>query len=220
MWNWGKWPRLVVAGDPVTEEQADSILIRTMSWWLMFCNDKAWLAQVRAIATEAGLPMEPDRYAYTDHDAHLHETFRVWRPAFEKIAQRCGFLEYLSLDQLANDRILSSHLGWCSWSGVIGTVRSVGKDPGVDEIGEKWQQIAAAFPYLRLSAEVTAESGGREGAVRYEVADGAASWAESAHLPALEPPAAWVAEYEATDLMNERGVDPDRLRRALRSVLA
>jgi hypothetical protein len=36
-----KWPRLIVVGDDVTEEQANEILVRTNQWWLC-SNDRHW----------------------------------------------------------------------------------------------------------------------------------------------------------------------------------
>lgn len=41
-----KWPRLLVTGTPVTEEQANEILVRTANLWLLPGNDRDWTATV------------------------------------------------------------------------------------------------------------------------------------------------------------------------------
>jgi len=219
MQDLGKWPRLVVAGDPVTPQQADSILIRTMGWNCMFANDKQWLAEVRAIVAEAGVPVEPTRDDYASHDDYLKVLWGQHRPAFDAFTERHGMLPWLGVGELGTDKILGNR-GWCSWSGTIGCVQNIGKYPGCDSLLEDWQQIAAAFPYLRLSAEVTPEDGTHADAVRYEVAQGKAAMAASGHLPELDAPAAWYAEQEAVPPFLERGVTPDRLRQALRNALS
>lgn len=191
-----KWPLLLVTGEPVTEEQANDILIRTDSWSLM-TNDKSWQRQVIEL---------------TGHELAEHG----WGFADDRAFRR----EYkvLDLHYLANARIMSSWIGgpkgWCDWDGTIGTSNyNIGKWPTVEEVEEDWTAITEAFPYLDLQAQLIPEEGeAGYAAVEWHVKDGSVEQVESTKLLRRPTDAGFVALFTRG---GERGVQPDRLEVAL-----
>ena len=112
-----KWPRLLVTGRRVSEDQANEILIRTDDWWLS-TNDRQWEAEIKRIAVDvAGMPVEPrrDQTGYGDEGMDLFREYYAAREAWRK---SLGILE---LGYLSNSRIVSSWIGgphgWCDWTG-------------------------------------------------------------------------------------------------------
>ncbi len=206
-----KWPRLLVVGDPVTEAQADEILIRTNEWRTPFSNDKNWLATVENIAAEFGRPREPQRTG--NHDTYMAELREHW-PQMQAWHDRLGILE---LAYLGNDRIMSAWIGgpkgWCDWDGTIGcSVFNIGKWPSDDEVTADWQTIAAAFPFLRLTAQCVDEEGEGRLAAEWRVEAGRVTYVDEPSEP-ISP----VSEVDAL-LPGERGVSEVRLRQAFERV--
>lgn len=198
-----KWPRLLVAGEDVTREQANDILIRTNSPYLS-CNDKAW---VRVVADAYGIPLGE----YGDPD------WRATRVVYEQLG--CLDLHYLS-----NDRVMSSWIGgphgWCGWDGTIGcSSYNIGKWPTVEEVQEDLDAIAEAWPFLNLHLQLLTDEGDGEIAATWAVKEGEAYLVE---------PVGHVAErleLSETQILGrlmfvggERGVSPERLREALQQV--
>lgn len=143
-----KWPALIVHGDPVTKEQAAEIIIRTdyatASGWGPSCNDKPWNLALRKAM---GLPADP-----YDKSIEWQERERIGREFRDSIGA-------LDLEYLHNERIASSYVGgpsgWCSWGGTVGLRdKNIGKWPSVAEVHYEWKRIAAAFPFLRLRAQL------------------------------------------------------------------
>jgi len=204
----GKWPRLIVAGQPVTEAQADEILIRTCVLYYLHCNDHDWDHIVA-------------RIVFKDERAAEHDF------PFQRMRDRVEELGVLNLAYLETYRISSSWIGgprgWCDWDGRIGSVYNVGKWPSVEEIGDEWSQIAAAFPYLDLTAQLVSGEGIGQLCGQWRVKDGVAAAEAPGEL--LVPPAqqekaadAAIAHFFAERLFNpgsERGVSPERLQRAV-----
>jgi len=134
-----KWPACVVTGQPVTEEQAAEILIRTDSWYIG-TNDKAWEAQIMHIAN-----IEASAGGY-GADWESTQAFKTRH-------------QILELSYLSNDRIASCYVGgpngWCAWDGTIGqTDKNIGKWPDVETVYNEWCQIAEAFPFLNLRCQL------------------------------------------------------------------
>lgn len=139
-----KWPGLVVVGKKVTPEQAAEIIVRTDSTLLYgpSGNDKQW---VRELGAAMGLTVEPG-------DGH-------WFPDWREVAKVRESVRGLDLEYLCNDRISSAYIGgpkgWVGWDGFVGcNTFNVGKWPGCDDIYREWEQIAAAFPFLSLRAQL------------------------------------------------------------------
>lgn len=166
----GKWPLLVVAGTPVTHEQANDILIRTNNWVGGHTNSKDWRAWVAELV---GQPLEPDYWGEEISTRFDMLKIHMWNQ--KRFLKELGAPE---LEHLANERIYSSWIGgakgWCNWDGTIGTSNyNVGKWPGIDEIGQEWERIAKAFPYLKLRSQLFPDEGkGDWPAVEYIVGYG------------------------------------------------
>lgn len=134
-----KWPACVVAGQPVTEEQAAEIIIRTDSWYIG-TNDKAWEAQIM-------------------HIANIEASERGYGANWESTEAFKTRHRVLELGYLTNDRIASCYVGgpngWCDWDGTISqTDKNIGKWPDVQDAYNEWCLIAEAFPFLNLRCQL------------------------------------------------------------------
>ena len=97
-----KWPRLVVAGQPVSEEQADEILIRTASLPLTWAtNDHQLETTIAAVFAEFGAPLDTRDETYSGRHVSSYRAHVEW-------ARRVGILD---LSYLHNSRIASSWIG-------------------------------------------------------------------------------------------------------------
>lgn len=203
----GKWPHLIVVGQPVTEAQADEILIRTCVLYYLHCNDHEWDHIVARIV------FKNERAAETDFP-------------FQQVRDRVEELGVLNLQYLKTYRIASSWIGgprgWCDWDGRIGSAYNIGKDPSVEEVGGEWSEIAAAFPYLDLTAQLVSEDGTGRLCGQWRVKDGVAT--EETPGARLMQPKQQQQESEAVIKRfaeqlftpgSERGVSPERLQQAV-----
>lgn len=206
-----KWPALLVAGEPVTADQAAEILVRTCPSYL-FANDKAWLREVKSTL---GIPSPGDdretaRYGSMEWEA---EKF-AWR-ALGHIGD---------LNHLHNNRIVSTWIGgsygWCDWDGTIGCANyNIGKWPSVEEVRDDWAKIAAAFPYLQLRAQLMSGETCEEDAIpliEYTVARGEVQVSEPAaqiRPPVPVPDSQIIARMVLPG--GERGCTPEQLRHAV-----
>jgi len=133
-----KWPALVVVGEPITEDQAAEIILKTSSLFFS-SNDKEFCAQLyESMGVETN-----------DHG---------W-PDFDKLREIRKSIGGLSLEYLGNQRIVSSWVGgphgWCSWNGRIGSANyNIGKYPSASGILDEWKTVAKSFPYLKLGAQL------------------------------------------------------------------
>lgn len=207
----GKWPRLVIVGEPVTPEQASVILIRTQVYGLSGWDDREWKCRAEKAL---GLP-DSCVFKLYQHDpegvnAIWHDEDDAW--------ERLGCLR---LNYLWNDRIVNGAThgqGWCTWDGRIGDTRwnVGGKWPEIGEVTEEWRLIAEAFPFLRLSCQVVADLGadGYGGvAAQWHVADGLVRQVD------IGPLLAEVEEDPWHDGVPERDITLEQLNRAVRWTL-
>lgn len=204
-----KWPRLLVIGQPVTEQQANEIIIRTTTWRYLFTNDKEWAT---AIHRAAGITMR-DNNCWPDMEA-----------ANAFVADMC----VLPLEYLANHRIVSPHIigphGWCDWDGTIACWDyNIGKWPTIETVWEEWVTIADAFPYLNLTAQLVPREGAApQPVVEFRVFGGRVSVRPSPPRQIHE--AGDVSEARVIHRLlapgGERGVTLDRLNTALAQVRA
>jgi hypothetical protein len=192
-----KWPLLLVTGKPVTEEQADDILLRTSAgYW--HTNDRQWRADVSRIL---GVPLD-------DHGDFGWRDLAAWRKS----------IGALDLHHLSNGRIMSSWIGgpkgWCDWDGRIGCGNwNIGKWPEVAEIEEDLAAISAAWPFLDMRVQLIDDEGDGQLCGEWRVWDG--QWTETEPGPRIDEPDLNV-EAAAISLIfassgRERGVSPDRL---------
>lgn len=196
-----KWPLLLVTGDPVTEQQANEILIRTDSWTLS-TNDREWEAAAWSITG-----LVPDRYG---------------RPGWSAVNSFCNDLGVLNLSYLANERITSAWIGgphgWCDWDGTIGTANyNIGKWPGVDDVTGDWTEIAEAFPYLNLRAQLIPDEGeAAMPAVEWRIANGSVQTDEAPTRMLRRPHDPQL--FTLFQPGRERGVSLERLALAMEQV--
>lgn len=145
-----KWPALIVHGERVTKLQAAEILFRTngLDFW---SNSKRLENELRAIF---GLVPESD-FADIPFQERLEMSRREWT-AIADLEEKYGML---NLEYLRNSRIVSAFIGgphgWVDWDGVVFTNSyNIGKWPDVTTVAAEWGQIAEAFPYLDLTAQL------------------------------------------------------------------
>ncbi|OLT25850.1 hypothetical protein BJF83_22480 [Nocardiopsis sp. CNR-923] len=137
----GKWPRLLVAGDPVTPDQADDIIIRTTPVWRLSYAQ----GQTRtALYDMFGLRPHP-----TVPDA----------PDLESVRAANAALGILGLNHLHNERIVSAWIGglrgWCAWDGHIGaSTYNVGPNPVADDVAHDLHLIAETWPHLNMRVQL------------------------------------------------------------------
>lgn len=197
-----KWPRLLVAGQPITEEQANEILVRTMPYSL-FTNDRDWERQVCEVL---GVDLDPK------HGMTNHESLKAARESL-----RCLDLHYLE-----NWRIASSWIGgpkgWCGWDGTIGCANyNIGKWPSVEDVTEDWLAIAAEWPFLDLRAQLVPDEGEADApAVEWLVRDGAVTTMTGSIELLRRPEDPFVLSVLIRG--GERGVAIGRLRAAVAQV--
>lgn len=165
-----KWPGLLVAGNPVTSDQAIEILFRTADLDHMYTNDRAW----------AKLAHEIMGFQTVNYDD------RNYTKAWDHNKNRAEELGCIPLEYLENDRIASAWIGgmkgWCNWNGEIRAAEfNIGKYPSLEEVFNEWQAIAQAFPFLNLRAQLLDREIGEEAdeptrpAVEFLVQDGEVS---------------------------------------------
>lgn len=212
-----KWPRLLVVGEPVTEEQADHILIRT-AYPHPFSNDHGWEATIDKLYAEFGMPPEPGFTAPAEDRHHWYTDVDNWQ-------KQVGILD---LSYLHNHRIASAWLGgpygWCDWSGAIGcSTWNIGKWPSTEDVTSDWTMIADAFPFLDLTAQLVEEEGEGELCGQWWVEGGRVRYDDHPRQRIAEP--AGLDEETVLSVVRvpasvrERGVTVDRLRLALSRVV-
>ncbi len=201
-----KWPALVVVGNKVTKEQAEEILIRTTPTYFG-CNDKPWEDKIGEV------------FGFKKDKLHGFDWKSVQTVADE--------LDILQLSYLSNERICSAWIGgphgWCDWNGNIGCGNyNIGKWPSVKSVAEDWKQIAEAFPFLTLKAQLFSGETSEEGVkplVEFGVSNGEA-WVTDPGDTIGHP-----HELTEQDMMRrftapfgERGCDETTLRRAVEAL--
>jgi hypothetical protein len=200
-----KWPRLLVMGLPVTREQTNEIIFRTTDWAFQRCNLRDWQLIAQQALTE--ITDAPDFSRY-DREA---------------MAQWEGKYDILPVNYLVNRRVMSSWFGgahgWCNWDGqIFAADYNIGKWPLVSEVEDEWRVIAAAFPYLKLRAQLLPDEGDSEAAVEFFVEAGEVR-TTTENVETLQLRRRTVEELYRSgpvrDRAHERGVSLDRLREVL-----
>lgn len=162
-----KWPGCDVDGDPVTEEQANEILVRTASTWFL-TNDHWFKEHVERVFYRAiDKEKEWGDFWWVDppYDPSELEPFEIKSERYERKGLYSELMGMLDLDYLRNHRVCSSYIGgphgWCDWDGrIYQRNKNVGKWPDAMSIYNEWATIAKAFPYLRLQCRILAHEAG------------------------------------------------------------
>lgn len=216
----GKWPTMVVSGDPLTREQTNEVLLRTSHrrYWNL-TNDRAWEKDINDIV---GIEVAEHRTGFEERLAVLARN--------ESRYDELGFLHlsYTHNSQIASAYIFGPH-GWLNWDGVItgNMPYNVGKHPDEEELLEDWTQIAKAFPYLNLTVQFFAErtldesESEKEVLLEIQVQNGEAVSVEtpSASLLVDFPPFSLDGMTDnLRSAYRERGVSAERLIEAVKQV--
>lgn len=200
-----KWPRLLVTGDQVTEDQANEILVRTNRWWL-WINDQDWQRQIYNLIG----------VAFDKHLVPEREPLRAFEEAHGVLD-----LHYLDNARVASSWIGGPH-GWCDWDGIISACTyNIGKWPSAGEVLDDCRVIAAAFPYLNLRAQLAPDEGAASPVIEFRIDGGTVTWTTDPTELVTAP-----AELSMDTVMRrmtlfggERGVTRERLAEALHQVL-
>ncbi|WP_267716679.1 hypothetical protein [Streptomyces sp. CoH17] len=215
--EYDKWPRLLVEGEKVTEEQANEIIIRTTEFGYLMSNDREWKSQVFEI-----LGVETDNHNY---------------PRMRWINEARQKVRSLRLNYLYNSRIMSSNLvgphGWCNWDGSIKTYNyNIGKWPSQSEVLCELEEIAHAFPFLQMRVQIV--NGFDQEYIDPQIADEFRVW--NGHVELVEKHTDLIGPNTPSDMPasteelvvplifraefthRERGVTPERLKVAWKQV--
>lgn len=154
-----KWPQMLVWGQSVSAEQAQDIIFRTDCFFTdtyalsggnnHHWNEWAWkqlgLSDIQSVAER--LP-EGQKWIFLE-------------AASEHFKKLSGHVEcsYVSNRWASCSYIYGPH-GWVHPNGAIGYVDNIGKWPSAPEVYADWKALAAAFPFLNLTA--TLMSGERD----------------------------------------------------------
>ncbi|MFJ3249147.1 hypothetical protein [Streptomyces sp. NPDC086782] len=197
--------RLLVTGQPVTEQQANDILIRTANLWLLHTNDRDRTDIVGPLlGIESG-------------------NLGQWAP--DSVRAAVGRLRCLDLQWLHTSRIASSWVGgphgWCDWDGTIGCFNyAIAKWPDVESITQEWRQIAAAFRYLDLTAQLVDDETPGTLAGEWRVRAGRVEFTPDPAESITEPCARPADFFDRFLPHGERGVSLTRLRAAVAQALS
>jgi hypothetical protein len=211
-----KWPRLVVAGKPVTPAQAEEIILRTQDWYDLGTNDREWELAVHAVAQRYGYPPP---VPWWDEERAQPDAYKARQVALAAWKAEWGVLDLAYLD---TDRIASAWIGgpkgWVDWDGSIGCrTYNIGKWPSEEEVLADWQAIAAAWPFLELRAQLWPDEGEAPPVVEFRVANGDVLVLHEVTDP-LEPQP--LREFRALYDGGERGTTLARLEGAFARVNA
>lgn len=214
-----KWSGLLVKGKKVTIEQAKEICIRTNSRW-MSSNHR--IKNIEFINALYGVNLKPnenkndllDAFRLEKTGNHLEYDWEAYDNCIADAEDKYGLL---NLDYLENSRVsscwVSGHHGWCNWDGIIFTREyNIGKRPSVESVYDEWKEIAIAFPYLNLRAQLLDKEIGENDAkpvVEYIVKNGKVK---------MVVPKALLLEPEPSNLFDrsEIGVSLDYFKDALK----
>lgn len=150
----GKFPVVIAVGDTLTREQTNEVMLRTNHWYLGG-NDDAWnemVAHILGLADKLNANLREFPDGSTDWD---------WEYRYELTHEFGDGIKTLKLFALDNQAINSTRFGadhsWLNWSGQIRARYNEGsKWTSIEQAETDWRDIAAAFPFLRLRAQLAA----------------------------------------------------------------
>jgi hypothetical protein len=148
-----KWPTLLVKGDPVTQDQAAEIILRTDSYFKWMSSNAD--AYDREFVTMFDRPYDGHgvgKCKWIDEIGNFQERCiadNAWHEKLNRIQ-----LEYMGNSQICSSWIGGPH-GWCDWEGNISTSNyNIGKWPSCEEVYDEWVRIAKSFPFLNLKCQL------------------------------------------------------------------
>lgn len=198
-----KWPGLLVTGENITPAQAEQVILRTEQWY--GSNEHAWDNYLKDELTARGFKV--DTYGERRYVSPL-----------QNVDKGCVPLGYLYNAQISSSWVGGAH-GWCDWSGkIFSNNYNIGKWPSVLEVLNEWKEIARAFPFLDLTAQLLSGEIGEEDivpVVNFRIKSGEA---------VAQPSNGLLVSPNTTDiwpellLRKERGCSKETIDRALNNV--
>lgn len=148
----GKHPRLLATGEPLTREQANEVMMRTIDWSFVACNDAEWQHMVASIL---GWYDRHDEVCDDDECVQYWAWVREHRAITEVYGQSIGAL---GLESLANESIMSSghrdrHDGWLRWDGTVRGSWIADRYTEIDDLAAEVAALAEAFPFLSMHVQ-------------------------------------------------------------------
>lgn len=143
-----KWPMLKIAGDSVTPEQAQDIILRTDGFFTEldgYSNHREFAADYRRLAF-GGLF---DHLLSNDQERDWKEIYQT--QATLRAHLKCVITHYIH-NTWADSSYVGGPYGWCHPDGTIAYSHNVGKWPSAEEIYEDLEAIAQAWPFLKMQA--------------------------------------------------------------------
>jgi len=166
-----KWPQMRVIGEPISEELAKEIIIRTDRFFdsCHSSNSHNFDKQCRKIF---GIPEQPQLYKEwqtvfgifdnklaTDDEKEWAENERdrlrdiednYWG-FFDRLHKEIGYISdsYIMNSWFSSCFIFGPH-GWMNPDGTIGFIDNIGKWPDVEAVYNYWKKIAKEYPMLKI----------------------------------------------------------------------
>lgn len=167
-----KWPQMRIIGEPVSEELAKEIIIRTDKFFdsMHSSNSHNFDKECRKIF---GIPEQPNLYGkwqkvfdiFDKKDAATKDELewankerdrlrdiedRYW-DFFDKLHKDIGYIsdEYIYNSWFSSCFIFGPH-GWMNPDGTIGYIDNIGKWPDVESVYNYWVKIAKEYPMLKI----------------------------------------------------------------------
>lgn len=145
-----KWPQMIVNGERISIPQAREIIRRTDLFFAHASDEPS------SLILRAGFRMPP--YRSWDGNPVAAKDIRDFYAACESWRTAWGWIggEYLYNDWI-HSAYISGATGWCHPDGWIEHHGTVGKYPSTEELLKEWNDIAGAFPFLKLDVTLMDE---------------------------------------------------------------
>lgn len=208
-----KRPLLLVRGRSITPEQADVVILRTAGIASgVHCNEERWNKRIRRIFGITANPYTP-------------EGWEQW----ERAAAELGALD---LRYIHNDLIATCNVdgptGWVNWGGQVFCrgMTLADKWPTIEDVTCDWREIARAFPFLDLRAQLVEKVWDEDferiklyrPLIAWRIANGAVELKDDPGEPLFSPPKGTLSEHlerHTKGFPPEWGVRERRLRAAV-----
>ena len=151
-----KWPRLLVLGESIKQEQAREIIYKTDSLDFV-SNDRPFIKAANRIVYDID-DCTSGYELYSKIQEKIGKTDITSAFAYQN-EKRAAIGWINGLYYLHNHRLTSSWIGgthgWCNWDGTIKAANyNIGKYPSIKEVYDEWVIIAKAFPFLKLKCQL------------------------------------------------------------------
>jgi hypothetical protein len=137
-----KWPAVRIWGQPVSQDLAGEIVIRTSRMWAdhgIGC-DPLWKQKLCKL-------LNLDEIDWGSSTGAIRRAMKSW----QDIQVDTGILDLdLFCNVWLNHSPMFASRGWCSPQGAVRFDRNVGKWPTLEQIAGEWSKISQAWPSLNL----------------------------------------------------------------------